>query len=101
MPLSLNWLPPQGSCLARTMRWTRRRLPILAFLLTTLPAAISGASPDTRPGSDVAVPDGYRLEHYRAPVPAEVPGATTVSLDEAEALHRSGTVLFIDVMKVP
>jgi PQQ-dependent catabolism-associated CXXCW motif protein len=106
MPLSLHWLPPQGSWLAEVMISTRRRLPILAFVLTTLTASISGAAgldkgADNRPGSDVAVPDGYRLEHYRAPVPAEVPGATTVSLDEAEALHQSGAVLFIDVMKVP
>lgn len=74
-------------------------------LLTALPAAVMAAGmvtgPDTRPGSDVAAPDGYRMEHYRAPVPAEVPGATTANLDQAEALYRSGTVLFIDVMKVP
>ena len=93
MPLSWHWLPAQGSWLAEVMISTRRRLPILAFLLTTLTASISGAAgldkgADTRPGSDVAVPDGYRLEHYRAPVPAEVPGATTVTLEEAEALHR-------------
>ena len=68
-------------------------------LLIALPAAAAG--PDTRPGSDVATPDGYRMDHYRAPVPAEVPGAATVTLEEAEALHRTGTVLFIDVMKVP
>jgi PQQ-dependent catabolism-associated CXXCW motif protein len=77
------------------IRW----LLTLTLLLAALPAA--AASPDTRPGSDVAAPDGYRMEHYRAPVPAEVPGATTATLDEAEALHRAGTVLFIDVMKVP
>jgi PQQ-dependent catabolism-associated CXXCW motif protein len=68
-------------------------------LLIALPVAAAGL--DTRPGSDVAVPEGYRMEHYRAPVPAEVPGAATVTLDEAESLYRAGTVLFIDVMKVP
>jgi PQQ-dependent catabolism-associated CXXCW motif protein len=78
-------------------------LAALILLLTALPAAMNAdaASPDTRPGSDVAAPEGYRMDHYRAPVPAEVPGATTVTLDEAEALHRAGTVVFIDVMKVP
>lgn len=30
-----------------------------------------------------------------------MPGATTVTLEQAEALYRTGTVLFIDVMKVP
>ncbi|WP_246149163.1 PQQ-dependent catabolism-associated CXXCW motif protein [Skermanella pratensis] len=60
-----------------------------------------GMAADTRPGSDVPLPDGYRLDHYRAPVPSHVPGAATVSLEEAEALHKAGTVLFIDVMKVP
>ena len=77
------------------IRW----LLTLTLLHAALPA--TAAAPDTRPGSDVAAPDGYRMEHYRAPVPAEVPGATTATLEEAEALHRSGTVLFIDVMKVP
>ena len=79
------------------IRW----LPTLTLLLAALSATVAAAGPDTRPGSDVAAPDGYRMEHYRAPVPAEVPGAATVTLEEAEALHRSGTVLFIDVMKVP
>jgi PQQ-dependent catabolism-associated CXXCW motif protein len=82
---------------------TRKRcwLPALALLITILPAVAAPASPDNRPGSDVPVPDGYRLDRYRAPVPAEVPGATTVTLEEAEALYRAGNVLFIDVMKVP
>jgi PQQ-dependent catabolism-associated CXXCW motif protein len=75
-------------------------LTALSFLIA-LPMAAAAAGPDTRPGSDVAVPEGYRLEHYRAPVPAEVPVAATVTLDEAESLYRAGTVLFIDVMKVP
>src|SRR5690349_3715616 len=80
-----------------------RRLAALILLLMALPTAATSAAttPDTRPGSDVPAPTGYRMDRYRAPVPAEVPGATTATLDEAEALHRSGTVLFIDVMKVP
>jgi PQQ-dependent catabolism-associated CXXCW motif protein len=72
-------------------------LAALGLLMATPAAAV----PDNRPGSEVAVPEGYRLDRYRAPVPAEVPGATTADLDKAEALYRSGTVLFIDVMKVP
>ena len=40
--------------------------------------------------------EGYRQQDYRAPVPAEAPGARTVSLDELRGLRAGGAVL-IDV----
>jgi PQQ-dependent catabolism-associated CXXCW motif protein len=43
-------------------------------------------------------PEGYRSDNYRAPTPASLRGARTVSTAEAEALWRSGTAAFVDVM---
>ncbi len=40
---------------------------------------------------------GYRLKDYRAPVPAEAPGARTITLSELQALQSEGAVL-LDVM---
>jgi PQQ-dependent catabolism-associated CXXCW motif protein len=45
-------------------------------------------------GAAVPVPDGYRLDHYRAPTPDRVPGGVT--LDTAgllELIEREGPVL--------
>ncbi|MGH6926010.1 MAG: PQQ-dependent catabolism-associated CXXCW motif protein [Propylenella sp.] len=46
-------------------------------------------------------PAGYRTENYRAPVPATLAGARVVTTKEAEALWRSGTAIFIDVLPRP
>lgn len=46
-------------------------------------------------------PDGYRMDHYRAPVPEAAPGAVTVDTDAAYALWRSGRVAFVDVWPRP
>jgi PQQ-dependent catabolism-associated CXXCW motif protein len=43
-------------------------------------------------------PDGYRLEDYRAPVPATVAGARVITTTEAEAIWRTRAGVFIDVM---
>lgn len=47
---------------------------------------------------DVAEPVGYRMEEYRAPVPATLRGARVVSTAEAETLWREKQVVFFDVM---
>jgi PQQ-dependent catabolism-associated CXXCW motif protein len=60
-----------------------------ALLLLALPAAAAGPVPE---------PPGYRMEHYRAPVPATLAGATVVSTEQAEALWREGRAVFIDVL---
>ncbi|UEM23362.1 PQQ-dependent catabolism-associated CXXCW motif protein [Skermanella mucosa] len=85
----------------RTCRTGGIFAPTIALLSCLLAASAPGTAGDTRPGSEVPLPDGYRLDRYRAPVPSHVPGAATVSLEEAESLHKAGSVLFIDVMKVP
>ena len=43
-------------------------------------------------------PDGYRLDDYRAPTPAGLQGARTVTTVEAEKLWRSKAAVFVDVM---
>ena len=43
-------------------------------------------------------PDGYRMEDYRAPVPATVAGARVLTTAEAEAIWRAKAGVFIDVM---
>lgn len=51
--------------------------------------------------AEVAVPDGYRMDHYRAPVPSELPGGTVVGPEEAHALWEAGDTVFIDVLPRP
>lgn len=46
-------------------------------------------------------PDSYRMEDYRAPVPATLKGAVTVNVEEAHALWQSGQAAFVDVWPRP
>jgi PQQ-dependent catabolism-associated CXXCW motif protein len=48
-----------------------------------------------------AEPPGYRLEDYRAPVPATVAGGRAIGTVEAEALWRDHRALFVDVLPAP
>jgi PQQ-dependent catabolism-associated CXXCW motif protein len=43
-------------------------------------------------------PDGYRMEDYRAPVPATLAGARVLTTAEAGAIWRAKAGVFIDVM---
>ena len=47
--------------------------------------------------AQVAEPESYRTDAYRAPVPATLSGATVVDADQAFALWNTGTAAFIDV----
>lgn len=49
-------------------------------------------------GEVVSEPDGYRVENYRAPVPATLKGARAVTTAEAEQIWKEGAAIFIDVM---
>ena len=51
--------------------------------------------------ADVSEPDNYRLEDYRAPTPATLRGARTISTEEAQKLWRSGNASFVDVLPRP
>ncbi len=49
----------------------------------------------------VPEPEGYRMEEYRAPVPATLKGARVVPTEQAAELWRSGRALFVDVLPKP
>jgi PQQ-dependent catabolism-associated CXXCW motif protein len=51
--------------------------------------------------ADIAEPDTYRNDDYRAPTPATLRGARVVTTDEAEALWKAKSAIFIDVMPHP
>ena len=51
--------------------------------------------------AEVPEPDGYRLEDYRAPTPATLHGARAIGTAEAEAIWRSHSASFIDVLPRP
>jgi PQQ-dependent catabolism-associated CXXCW motif protein len=82
-------------------RFSARFIARLAVAAVLTAAGGQAQAADLRPGSDIPLPLGYRSEPYRAPTPAYAPGAVTVNTDEAEALHKAGATLFIDVMRVP
>jgi len=69
----------------------RRRFAsaILAAVALTAPATAQLNAPE---------PDAYRTENYRAPVPATLAGAKVLATAEAEAIWRTGTGIFIDVL---
>jgi PQQ-dependent catabolism-associated CXXCW motif protein len=68
-----------------------RKLAVAVFaaLAFTGPAQAQASVPE---------PDGYRMDDYRAPVPATLAGARVLSTAEAEAVWRAGTAVFIDVL---
>jgi len=69
----------------------RRRFAsaILAAVALTAPATAQLNAPE---------PDAYRTENYRALVPATLAGAKVLATAEAEAIWRTGTGIFIDVL---
>ncbi|MEO0624645.1 MAG: PQQ-dependent catabolism-associated CXXCW motif protein [Pseudomonadota bacterium] len=48
-----------------------------------------------------AEPEGYRMDHYRAPVPETLAGAEVVDDAGAHALWQGGETAFIDVLPRP
>ena len=46
-------------------------------------------------------PDGYRLDDYRAPTPAAVPGGVVIETDAAYKLWQGGSAVWIDVLPAP
>ena len=47
---------------------------------------------------EIAAPDGFRMEDYRAPTPPEVPGGRAIDTDEARALFDRPGVVWVDVL---
>ncbi len=69
---------------------------MLASGLAVLATPIAGKAQSDAP---VPEPDGYRMDRFRAPVPATLKGATVVSTGEVEAL--AATAILIDVLPRP
>jgi PQQ-dependent catabolism-associated CXXCW motif protein len=68
--------------------------PLLAsLLLAALSLIVPARAQDTPPE-----PDGYRMENYRAPVPATLAGVRVLTTAEAETIWRAKAAVFIDVM---
>lgn len=65
---------------------------LLAALLAVPAAALSDSVPE---------PADYRMDDYRAPVPATLQGGTVIGPEEAHDLWRSGEAGFIDVLPQP
>lgn len=52
-------------------------------------------------GQEVAEPQGYRMDAYKAPVPKTLTGAKVVSTAEAKRLWEGGRAVFVDVLPRP
>jgi PQQ-dependent catabolism-associated CXXCW motif protein len=74
------------------MRWTRAGLLLAACLLTAQSCGQAVAQ------DAVPEPDVYRMENYRAPVPATLAGARVLTTRDAEAIWRAKSGVFIDVL---
>nr|WP_294559948.1 PQQ-dependent catabolism-associated CXXCW motif protein [uncultured Rhodopila sp.] len=70
------------------------RRPVLTTLLVF---AATGAMAGTPPPE----PAEYRTADYRAPVPATVNGRPALTTEQAAALWRQGTAVFIDTLPQP
>ena len=70
--------------------------PVFRLALVAILVAAAGAAT-----AEVPEPEGYRLDNYRAPVPATLRGAKVIGTDEAEAIWRSHAAGFVDVLPRP
>jgi len=74
------------------MRRRRCRAASAAALALLATAAAAQAPPE---------PASYRLDAYRAPVPATVAGGSAIGTAEAEALWHERRAVFVDVLPAP
>lgn len=73
---------------------------IRGFLVAALwLAAFAGAAAFAQ--TNPPEPPGYRMEAYRGHTPATLAGAGVVTTAQAEALWKSGTAVFVDVLPHP
>lgn len=80
-----------------TGKWPGALLTLLLIAATPVSAAADG---DIAPGDEANFDPqtGYRIAHYRAPVPPSVPGGTRISAADVDALRRDQNAALIDVM---
>lgn len=79
-------------------RLPRHRAVVGLAALAVL-ASVAWFAPPASAG--VPEPDGYRMDEYRAPVPATLAGATVLDTAAAEALWKGGKAIFVDAMPRP
>lgn len=70
-----------------------RPLLVTLGLLASLPALTAAEA--------VPEPPGYRMDDYRAPVPATVEGGQTVGTGEAHSLWQAKKAVFVDMLPRP
>ncbi len=73
----------------------------LAILVRVALSALVLASAAAHADPTVPVPDGYRRDDYRAPVPDSVPGGEVLRLPAMQDLVAHGGAVLIDVLPVP
>ena len=76
-------------------------VPLLDPMGRLIKAAVDddGTGTSATPGTNVPEPAGYRLDHYRAPVPATLKGATVVDTAALKDLVATRHPLLVDVLK--
>ncbi len=67
--------------------------------LVTLIAALAMPAPAAR--AQIPEPAGYKMDHYRSPVPATLSGATVVDDETAHEMWANGRAAFVDVLPRP
>ncbi len=75
------------------------RAAVVGFCALALAGAAAQAEPQT--GVRPAEPDGYRMENYRAPVPATLSGARVVDTEAAFRLWTDKAAVFVDALPRP
>lgn len=80
-------------------------LALTGLFVAGLPGAghLRGAALAAEAGAPETVPEpsDYRMEEYKAPVPATLTGATVLDTAAAEALWRNGAAVFVDALPRP
>lgn len=74
-------------------KFTRNILLLLSVAITATGYSFAQQLSDY----DVDPLTGYRMERYRAPVPADMPGGVTLDISTALNHHAKGELLFVDV----
>ena len=72
------------------------RSALASLFVVTLAFTAPGGAQESPPE-----PEGYRTDNYRAPVPATLAGVRVLTTGQAEAIWRSGSAAFVDVLPRP
>ena len=76
------------------MRWTPAFAGVTGLFSTAIFHALLLAAPAS---AQVPTPGDYRMDHYRAPTPAELPGGTVVDLEQTRRLIQENKVWLVFV----